>query len=1649
MGTGTQYVFSSWSNGGPQTQNYFVPSSNATLTVTYNVQYELTVSGNYGTVYPANGTWYNAGASVKIYAVSPSVGTGERYAWNGWTGSGSGSYTGSLNDTALTMNAPINETASWTHQYMVTASYSTSDGSTPSSSVTLSGTQLGSSTYTLTLSKSAQATWLDAGTGWRVNNPITSGTQRWDAASGTSGNVTGPVTVAPLYYDQYQVTPYYTVSDSSSPTVTGVVGYTQFGSTVTATPTKGSSGGTAFWADAGSAVTYTSPISGASGERWQIASTDSGTHTAISSVSSPTTVTVEYYDQFQVTPYYTVSDSSSPTVTGVVGYTQFGSTVTATPTKGSSGGTAVWADAGSAVTYTSPIIAGTERWMVTSADTGTYTAISSISSPGSATVKYYDQYQMTLEYSIADSPAGSPTVTGIVSYTSFGSGDTATPALSPATTSKVWVDAGSAIKYTSPITSGSERWQVTSSDSGTYTAAGSVTGAATEDPSYYNQYQVTPYYTVSDSSSPTVTGVVGYTQFGSTATATPTKGSSGGTAIWADAGSAVTYTSPIAGGSGERWQVASSDSGTHTAIASVSSSATATVEYYHQYQITPYYTVSDSSSPTVTNVVAFTQFGGSASATPTKGSSGGTAFWVDAGSAVTYTSPIAGGSGERWQVASGDTTTHTVIASVSSSTSATVEYYHQFSVSFAYTANDGSTLKSQSNMVSYTQFGGTLHLSTNSAGALSLSSDWADAATSVTYVSPVTISGTERYMIASGDSGTHTVISSVASGASASPEYYHQYTITFGYGDQDTSVVTSGSQIGSYYQFGSSLPIEAGSSYGSTSPSSDWVNAGSNMVSYQTFASGGQRWALQSSPVAFTVSSSTTISETNFYHQYSVTPYYTVSDSSSPTVTGVVGYTQFGSTVTATPTKGSSGGTAIWADAGSAVKYVSPISGSGQRWQVTSADSGTYTTIPSVSSSTTATVEYYHQYQITPYYTVSDSSSPTVAGVVGYASFGSSKTATPTQGASGGTAVWVDAGSAVTYTSPINGASGERWQVASGDSGTHTAISSVSSSTSTSVEYYHQYQVSAKYSTSDGTTPSSSVTLSGTQFGSSNYQLTLTTAVQNVWLDTGTAWSVNNPITSGSEKWDATSGTSGTVSGAVTVAPSYYDQYQFTLSYSVTGGGTGYSAPTLTATQFGSSYTPTLSTTGTQYWLDAGSLWSVSNPLSGSSSSERWETSQTASGTVSSSSPTTAGNSLTFTYYNQYQVTFSQSGITSAAGSNTVLTVGSTNYAYNNLPSNLWVNSGSSFTWASPVSGGSGVRFVLSSNLGSSPISSSGAYSATYTTQYQLTFTESGLTSDAGSNTVLTIGSNTYNYSSFSGGSLTAWENSGATYTWSTTVAGLTNERFTTSTNTGTISSASSGDSASYTKQWYVTFTVSGLNSDATGTVLTVGSNTYTYGSFSGGSLSAWENYQAAYAWYHPVTTASPSTEQFAWVSGANGTVTSASSGDSATYQKQWKVTFTETGLNTSTPSVTVLTVNGTSVENSDFNYTRWVNSGDSLVCLYNSTVVISGSQFELTNVTVNLVPSVLFNPEQPLTNVTLTNITGPLIVNATYTDPQVLVSGDNGLVSPIAVLGTDAAIYTTQANDSSAEQSIFTSDSNLVSTPKAPKTETSTCTTQ
>jgi hypothetical protein len=108
-GTGVRYVWTNWTGGGAISHTV-APTTNRTYTANFRTQYYLTMThGTGGTVSPSSG-WRNSGATVSISATPATD-----YSFTNWTGSGSGSYSGTNNPASITMGAPITETAAFTH----------------------------------------------------------------------------------------------------------------------------------------------------------------------------------------------------------------------------------------------------------------------------------------------------------------------------------------------------------------------------------------------------------------------------------------------------------------------------------------------------------------------------------------------------------------------------------------------------------------------------------------------------------------------------------------------------------------------------------------------------------------------------------------------------------------------------------------------------------------------------------------------------------------------------------------------------------------------------------------------------------------------------------------------------------------------------------------------------------------------------------------------------------------------------------------------------------------------------------------------------------------------------------------------------------------------------------------------------------------------------------------------------------------------------------------------------------------------------------------------------------------------------------------------------------------------------------------------
>jgi len=183
-----------------------------------------------------------------------------------------------------------------------------------------------------------------------------------------------------------------------------------------------------------------------------------------------------------------------------------------------------------------------------------------------------------------------------------------------------------------------------------------------------------------------------------------------------------------------------------------------------------------------------------------------------------------------------------------------------------------------------------------------------------------------------------------------------------------------------------------------------------------------------------------------------------------------------------------------------------------------------------------------------------------------------------------GVTVTLTAQPSCTITATLSSSSTANTRYVFSGGGTSVSITTCASGTCStySATYYYQVSESFAYSVSGGGTGYSAPTLSYTQYGSAA-SATLSTTATTYWLDAGTSWSVTNPLggSTSSERWQANANTAGTASAGASVTITYYNQYAFTVSYSVADGGTGYSAPTFSYTQFGSATTYTATTTAT------------------------------------------------------------------------------------------------------------------------------------------------------------------------------------------------------------------------------------------------------------------------------------------------------------------------------------------------------------------------------------------------------------------------------------------------------------------------------------
>ena len=313
----------------------------------------------------------------------------------------------------------------------------------------------------------------------------------------------------------------------------------------------------------------------------------------------------------------------------------------------------------------------------------------------------------------------------------------------------------------------------------------------------------------------------------------------------------------------------------------------------------------------------------------------------------------------------------------------------------------------------------------------------------------------------------------------------------------------------------------------------------------------------------------------------------------------------------------------VWAARGTQVSIVGQIpGGNGEQWALQTAQ----WTISSANQ-VPSPILYYHQYYVTPGYTVRDGGSPTGGPTVSCDQYGA-PVSLPV-----GSSNWADAGLSCTYSPTLPGsAPGERWAVQS-------ATVSVSEQGPLSVAYTHQYPLGVTYSITGGSP--SPPTVTGVSFGTGS-TVPLQSSPVTEWFDAGSSYSISNPLSSSGsgERWETTGTTSGTLQGQASASYVFYHQFLLTASFSVVGGGAQATAPGFSYTSFGSPASIQLTAVKQSLWADGGAPYSVPQTLTGSSSTERWYT-QNAQGTVQASS------ALSFGYDHQFLLSVTGGPITS------------------------------------------------------------------------------------------------------------------------------------------------------------------------------------------------------------------------------------------------------------------------------------------------------------------------------------------------------------------------------------------------------------------
>jgi uncharacterized repeat protein (TIGR01451 family) len=496
-----------------------------------------------------------------------------------------------------------------------------------------------------------------------------------------------------------------------------------------------------------------------------------------------------------------------------------------------------------------------------------------------------------------------------------------------------------------------------------------------------------------------------------------------------------------------------------------------------------------------------------------------------------------------------------------------------------------------------------------------------------------------------------------------------------------------------------------------------------------------------------------------------------------------------------------------------------------------------------------------------------------------------------------------------------------------------------------------------------GTSQVLSVTVGAT---TTTYTAAQLPATVNTTNGTAVTYSYTNPVASTTTgKRYALTGVTGpasgfSASGTQSVTGSFGVQYQLSLATNPVAVGTGHISGANDGDWFDSGATVNL-TADQDVANGAGSRYDFRNWSGGVPSSPN--TSNPVTVTMSSA------RSVTANYQLQYQLSLATNPVAVGTGHISGASDGD------------WFDSGATvnLTADQDVANGAGSRYdfrnwsggVPSSPNTSNPVtvtmSSARSVTANYDTQYKVSFAQSGIGTDTGSNTVVTVpspGGNGYSKSDVDGGNAYYWVANGQTVTFAFASTVDTSPAIGKRYSLGSISGGIiSGVSAitgpvtvtgNYDTQWLVGFAQSGIGSDTgSNAVVTVAGTDKTAADLASG-VNVWvtDGGSVAYNYKSPVATTSSSKQyRLTGVTGpASGSAIHAAATVAGSYLTQYQVTFAQSGLGT-TGANTVVAVGSSTFKKADLSDTRFWDAGTSWT--YSSPVntdPVSSTRYRLTS---------------------------------------------------------------------------------------------------